>query len=122
MQVISDHPFIGLGIAGGEQALNLTHGRHHTAHNVFLDVAMWGGLLGLSIYLFFFYSIFRLALNYRNYTNDPAGLVLVIFFMVLLFKSGGGFTSKYVWYFLPCATVLPYRYGSNEKGLAGTNS
>lgn len=108
IKIIPDHPIIGLGKAGGEVMLEKVHGHHHTAHNVFLDITLWGGLTSISIFMVFYLSLLMHAFRYRNATGDAISLALLIFFTTILLKAGGGFTSKSMWYFLPCVAVLPF--------------
>src|SRR5690625_4582568 len=107
IKIIPDHPIIGLGKAGGEVMLEKVHGRHHTAHNAFLDITLWGGLVGIGIFLVFYFSLLARALSYRNATGDAINLALLVFFTTILLKDGGGFTSKSMWYFLPCLAMMP---------------
>lgn len=107
MKIIPNHPIIGLGKAGGEEMLELVHGHHHTVHNVFLDITLWGGLIGIGIFMIFYFSLLARAFNYRNATGDAINLALLAFFTTILLKAGGGFTSKSMWYFLPCVAMLP---------------
>lgn len=106
LKVISDNLLIGLGKKGGELALKVEHGGHHTAHNVFLDVMLWGGLIGVSLFLLFYVMIFIRSIKYRRITMDPSSIVIVIAALLIIVKAGGGFTIKSIWVFLACSTII----------------
>jgi len=107
LQIIVENPFIGLGKAGAEQTLEISRAGHYTAHNVYLDVAMWGGVVGLLLYLGFFFFLFLCSMRYRAITTHASSLSLLLVVAFLMVKSGGGFTNKYVWLLLPYVAWYP---------------
>lgn len=75
------------------------------SHNVFLDVFIWTGILGLLTYTLFILSIFRVSiLNVLKY-NSSLELAILLVLLLVLFKSGGGFQIKYIWLFLAIISV-----------------
>lgn len=103
LSVISNNWFFGLGKNGAEFALEKLSGNHYTAHNVYLDVFMWGGIFAILIYLMLFVSVALNSLKYYRETGFSSSLVIVFIMAFLMLKSGAGFTLKLFWFFMPIA-------------------
>lgn len=60
----------------------------NTAHNDWLELAINQGVLGLSLYLFFWYSFFRSwkLMDRNHYTNFTFGLLILICFLKTFFS------------------------------------
>jgi len=100
----------GYGFAGSR----LLSGSGHFAHNDWLELLSNFGLLGVSIYLILFYSIFKTIRN-SNWGNDKKILFLTImgmWFATSIFSMGytsmGGYLN---------AMMLAYLLGSRSRNL-----
>lgn len=103
LEVISNNWLFGLGKNGAELALLKSSTNHYTAHNVYLDVFMWGGVFAILIYLMFFISVGLNSIKYYLVTGFSSSLVIVFIMAFLMFKSGSGFSLKIFWFFMPIA-------------------
>lgn len=94
-QAVSDSFILGLGFNSGLR----------TSHNIFMDVFVWTGLMGLIIYIIFILSIFKTSIE--SILNHNSTLELAVFstLLLLLMKSGGAFQIKYIWLFLAIISV-----------------
>lgn len=122
LEIISNNPIFGLGRNGAEQTLVSLHGRHFTAHNVYLDVFMWGGIFALFLYLLFFLLVFLRSFKSFQYTGFASSMVIVIVLAFLMVKSGGGFTLKVFWFFMPLAIWYPMTLNNKLKKRFGGKS
>lgn len=100
----------GYGFAGSR----LLSGSGHFAHNDWLELLSNFGLLGVSIYLILFYSIFKTIRN-SNWGNDKKIIFLTImgmWFATSIFSMGytsmGGYLN---------AMMLAYLLGSRSRNL-----
>lgn len=59
LQVFLDHPLVGVGVGGFQDAVVPALGREMVAHNTFLSVAAELGLVGLALFLGAFLAILR---------------------------------------------------------------
>src|SRR5699024_2591788 len=85
--LIKESPIWGFGVSGAQSQLMQSEAGHYTAHNVFIDVALWSGIIGFIIYILFFLLILRLAWRYRSKTSDASSIALLAFLVILLLKS-----------------------------------
>ncbi|PLT24710.1 hypothetical protein, partial [Pseudoalteromonas sp. MelDa3] len=91
----SESPLLGLGSTS----------ELRSSHNVFLDVFVWSGLLGLLVYLFFTLSILRRSLTSAFCYKSNFELAIFMSILFILLKSGGGFEIKFIWLFLAFIAV-----------------
>lgn len=104
-QIFQTAPILGLGFTGTEINLNLLTNGHTTAHNVFIDILLWGGIVALLLYLYICYTIFNKSLEYAKLNADPLPLTICLICFLILAKSGGGFFIKYTWVLLASITI-----------------
>lgn len=83
--LISHNPLIGVGEI------------YRTAHNVFLDIFKWGGIIALVLFLYFCFSILVIAYKFYGAHGSSIAIVMWGCMMFLLLKSGGGLYLKYIW-------------------------
>ncbi|MDB3887367.1 O-antigen ligase family protein [bacterium] len=76
VEEISKNPIIGTGIGDlqnnlrqnySEKKFTLAQEANYNSHNQFLDVLLSGGILGLFLFIIYFYQIFKLSINNSNY-------------------------------------------------------
>jgi O-antigen ligase len=91
-----ENPFMGVGINGYIEISTILYGTYFSPHNVFLEIFAYTGLIGLFLFLLFFYRIFQMTLviKKRNNLLFPLVLVMLIF---MVFFSGQGLTTKPFW-------------------------
>lgn len=105
--LIADKPIVGYGKIRAEVLFKKLTNVHHTAHNVFVDIFMWGGIIGFGLYFAFYILGIKQALLYRSITGYTSSLTLILLFMFFMFKSGGGFANKYMWLFVASVFYYP---------------
>ena len=101
IMIIKTNPLLGVGI--GEFAFQIEYslGSLRATHNEFLQVAAYGGIVGV-----FWFILFLSALAKRSFRilkskdSNFTSLPLALFFMQLiyLFSAGGSFTSFLSWF------------------------
>jgi len=93
INVFKDYPLFGVG----RIALQ-TGGKTRDPHNVFLAVLLASGLFGFLPFLYFNYKVFnKVIFNYRL-SKDFFYPVLAITLLLIMFKSGGLITTKFLWF------------------------
>lgn len=88
---------------------------YRTAHNVFLDMFKWGGVVALFFFLFFLALTTKMALSSFFYSKNSLPIILVVSVSFILLKSGGGLNLKYVWVVLALAVASSHKPIKYEK-------
>lgn len=78
LPLIKQNPIFGVGKTGYAYYCNAVFGRYWSPHNVILEILCFSGFIGLGIYMYFLYRIFRI--GYLAYKAD--GTLLPIMFMI----------------------------------------
>lgn len=122
--LIVENPIFGVGETGYDYFAQVTFGKLWGAHNVFLEVLSDTGIIGLLIYLYFLFQIFKYA--YSSYKTKkwilPVLLLIPIFGMLL---SSQILTKKIGWiifaYIVSSSSIKYFRqklinsYSKNDK-------
>ncbi|MGI6341503.1 MAG: O-antigen ligase family protein [Bacteroidales bacterium] len=96
MPVIIDNPIFGVGITGTTKASTSLFGAYKSPHNVFIEVLLYSGIVGLIIFLIFLFYFYKNAYLYYKYNNILYPLLLSIPVMGLLL-SGQLLGVKLAW-------------------------
>lgn len=105
IKVFFEHPIFGVGYDG----LSIEMSRistNVTAHNVFLDFAIMGGIIAFVLYINFIRIILVRSWKSLKLYADAGKLMVLICILFILFKSGGGYDSKMSWIML--AIIAPF--------------
>jgi len=110
--IFMDNPWIGVGEAGYFTEIYSKEYRFIDAHNLFVYVAVCGGMVGISI-LF----IFLMRLFYKSYKalRIGAALPLVLLFNMLFIaaKTGGVLTYLLLWFIFAVVSVGQVKLADN---------
>ncbi|MEX0996000.1 MAG: O-antigen ligase family protein [Flavobacteriaceae bacterium] len=98
-EVSLQRPLIGFGETGFETEMIKYYGAQKSAHNLFLEILVTTGIIGLSVFLYFLYfHIKKSAQNFRQ--GDVLKVVLMIFYLTTVVKAGGVMGNKLMWLLL----------------------
>lgn len=105
----SDFIFLGVGKTGYLRMVG-----DLSPHNAFLEILIYTGIIGLSIFIIFLTSLFRNILRLNSNTNNFFPIVIYIGVFGIL-VTGQLFDQKVIWYFLACLIQHPgYKSKVNE--------
>lgn len=112
LQIFENHPFVGVGYNG--LAIEMQKiSSNSTAHNVFIDFAVMGGLVAFVLFANMIRILFQRSLKFSKLNRDTCNLMILVVIVFILAKSGGGYVSKMSWLML--ATIAPvYLIKSNK--------
>lgn len=96
MDLIKEHPVLGVGFTGADQYAFEVFGQAKSPHNVLIEVALYSGVLGLACFLVFLFCLFRDAWLYRKRLHNLGPLItsLAAIGMIL---SGQALGNKLFW-------------------------
>lgn len=100
--IIEKNPITGHGTTGYQRLSAEAFGKFNAAHNVFIEVLVIGGIIGLFIYLYFVQRIFYKAWGASKRFNYHMPLCLFIVFTLILITSHA-LTNKMTWFILAYA-------------------
>lgn len=116
-EIFISNPVFGYGDSGFMREMYLRFNEDRTVHNLYYYILATSGLLGA---IPFFYFLGYLAVkSYRIARRRILPIVLVVFVLLLVDKTGGVLTYSLVWYLF--AIVLAYDYLLRTSG-NGKNS
>ena len=75
IELIKEHPVLGVGFTGAEQYALQVFGKARSPHNVIIEVALYSGVLGLVCFLVFLFCVYRDAWLYRKKRNNLGPLI-----------------------------------------------
>lgn len=107
------HPFTGLGATGYEREVLKVSNRFQDTHNLYLYLLVTGGIVGLCIYLIFFYVVWNSAWTSYSRHSDSIALILLFIYLFSSMKSGGFINDKFMWFLL--AVIYSSKYGRYKK-------
>jgi len=114
LKVFMDYPVLGTGAELFEAELASVLGYYRPAHNEFLTVLAYTGLVGMFFFLLFLKKLYRIAMQWRNEAGSSLQLALLFIIMFFLFKAGGGLSKNFVYIIFIILTV-PYQQLSNAQ-------
>lgn len=96
MDLIEKHPVIGVGFHGADSYALEVFGKAKSPHNVFIEVTLYSGVLGLACFLLFLFCIYHDAWLYHKRLHNLGPLItsLAAIGMVL---SGQALGDKLFW-------------------------
>lgn len=123
VQVASRRPFVGHGLGTSQEALANEAGRYQPSHNLYLEVAIELGMIGLLVYLMFLTSIFGNLKEVRMVMSSSGkqcemdnpkwqfyerctGATLVLALMCLVFSIASYGLSEFYWYLIAGLSVV----------------
>ena len=93
--IFLENPIIGVGQKGFTYEMMSRYGENRDAHNLFLFLLASGGLIGVSLFLIFYFSLFSSVLKVR--AKSPMSLALFLVMFLFILKSGGVLGYSLMW-------------------------
>src|SRR5690625_4420990 len=111
--ILAENPLFGVGFNGLsiEMARNSSN---TTAHNVFIDFALMGGIIAFMLFINIIRILLKRSWSFLQLNRDAGNLMILVVILFNLAKSGGGFDSKFSWLML-AATAPVYLIKSKNK-------
>lgn len=109
-ELIKDNPICGVGFTGGEQVAIQDFGRLRSPHNVFIEVALYSGIMGFIPFLCFIYVLYRDAIKYMKAEKKLAPLLMSIGLAGMLL-AGQALNVKLFW--TMAAFAISYQVSHN---------
>lgn len=123
VEVASRRPFVGHGLGTSLEALANEAGRYQPSHNLYLEVMIELGMIGLVVYLMFLASIFGNLREIRASIASPgrqpgadsgnrqfyarcSGALLVLAVMCMVFSIASYGLSEFYWYLIAGLSVV----------------
>lgn len=123
VEVASRRPFVGHGLGTSQEALANEAGRYQPSHNLYLEVMIELGMVGLVVYLMFLASIFgnlrEIRASLASLARQPAadngnrpfyarcsGALLVMAVMCMVFSIASYGLSEFYWYLIAGLSVV----------------
>jgi hypothetical protein len=123
VEVASQRPFVGHGLGTSQEALANEAGRYQPSHNLYLEVMIELGMVGLIVYLMFLASIFGNLREIRASIASPgrqagadsgnrpfyarcSGALLVLAVMCMVFSIASYGLSEFYWYLIAGLSVV----------------
>jgi O-antigen ligase len=95
--VAKQEPLFGVGVYRYDQEMSVIIGRSIAAHNEFLSVLVYSGFIGLSLFLWLLYSIYKSAMVAQAKNNNSLFIALLVILAFTLFKGGGALITLFMW-------------------------
>lgn len=111
---IEDNIVFGGGITGFTKYSTKTFGAYNNPHNVFIEVAAYTGLLGLIIYIYFLFKVFKQSYIAYRKQNFLLPFLLLIPIMGLIL-GGQALTTKIVWCVYAFAIISVFYTGKKTR-------
>lgn len=96
INVVKEHPILGVGFHGADKYAIEVFGKPKSPHNVFLEVALYSGILGLACFLLFIFCVFRNAWLYYKFEKN-LGPVICCMAIIGMLMSGQALGVKLFW-------------------------
>lgn len=133
VEVASRRPFVGHGLGTSQEALANEAGRYQPSHNLYLEVMIELGMVGLVVYLMFLASIFgnlrEIRASLASLARQPeadngnrpfytrcSGALLVLAVMCLVFSIASYGLSEFYWYLIAGLAVVLRNLLAAEAG------
>lgn len=111
--IFLDNPIIGVGQSGFTYEMMSRYGENRDAHNLFLFLLASGGLIGISLFLIFYLSLFSSVIKVR--TKSPMSLALFLVMLLFILKSGGILGYSLMWFVFAIARSQSQLIRYNEN-------
>lgn len=96
INVVKEHPILGVGFHGADKYAIEVFGKPKSPHNVFLEVALYSGILGLSFFMLFLLCVFRNAWL-CNKIEKNSGPIICSMAIIGMVMSGQALGDKLFW-------------------------
>jgi O-antigen ligase len=100
------NPVFGVGLSGYTEASYKIYKLFYSPHNVFLEVAIYTGLIGLIAFLVFLYRVVRFAFNALSSQHYILPLLLIVLIILICF-SGQMLNVKPYWMIIAYILSVP---------------
>lgn len=105
-------PLIGFGTTGFENEMIKSYGARNSPHNLFLEILVTTGLIGLGVFMYFLYFHFKNSIQtFRQ--GEVIKIVLLVFYVTTVVKAGGAMNNKLMWFLL--AIILSATFIDTSK-------
>lgn len=91
---------LGVGEAGYRSEIVIRLNKIIDTHNVFLYLLVTGGFFAAMSYSVFLFKILKIQLAIFRFNKKPLFLIIFVFLLFLMSKTGGVLTYLVMWYFL----------------------
>lgn len=106
VSIFLNSPVIGVGEGGYYEEMLVRYGSFIDTHNIILYLAVSGGVVAVSLFMYFCYSLLSSA--WRSFQGgDIFPFVLFLNIMIVALKTGGVLTYLVMWYLF--AMIASYR-------------
>lgn len=110
LKLIKENPILGVGFTGGEHIALQVFGKLRSPHNVFVEVALYSGIMGFIPFLFFVFYLYRDAYKYAKEDKNLAPLLMAVGLAGMLL-AGQALNVKLFWTL--AAYVISYQIFHN---------
>lgn len=111
LDLIFDNPILGVGFSGGLETAMHNFGMARSPHNVFIEVALYSGLLGFIPFMYFIYHLYKNGLLYKRIEKNLAPILLLIGVLGMLL-SGQALNVKLFW--VVAAYAISFQIKQNQ--------
>jgi len=108
--IVKGNLIFGVGLFRYQAEIIALRGTYFATHNAYLAILVYGGLLGLSLFLLLLYMSFKSAYQVSRIHRDPLFLSLVAMIFLVLLKGGGSFLSLTTWFIIAVVFASKYIY------------
>lgn len=109
-KLIQENIFLGVGFTGGEGIAKRVFGEVRSPHNVFVEVALYSGILGFIPFLCFVYFLYRNAFMYLRHEKNLCPIMMSIGLAGMLL-GGQALNVKLFW--TMAAFAISYQVSHN---------
>lgn len=109
-KLIQENIFLGVGFTGGEGIAKRVFGEVRSPHNVFVEVALYSGILGFIPFLYFVYFLYRNAFMYLRHEKNLCPIMMSIGLAGMLL-GGQALNVKLFW--TMAAFAISYQVSHN---------
>lgn len=113
LDLIYDNPIFGVGFSGGSETAISNFGKARSPHNVFIEVALYSGLLGFIPFMYFIYHLYKNGLLYKRLEKNLAPILLLIGVLGMLL-SGQALDVKLFWVVAAYAISFQIKQNQNQ--------
>jgi O-antigen ligase len=113
--MIESSPYIGIGESGFKYEMTKIYGHSKSAHNYFIYVFVTCGIVGLGIFLFFLFNIYKISFSSYKHFGEPIYIILFALVIFAMFRSGGTLGDKSYWFFLAMIVGASFELKNRHK-------
>ena len=91
-----DSPIVGEGTICFVNEMRIQFGETRTVHNLYFYILATSGIIGFVSFMYFIYNLLCDSLVVRK--QEPISLVILLFMLLMAYKTGGALTYMLMWY------------------------